>query len=468
MVRSPGAIMTTTAGLDFLLTGYEGSNEFGPVDPIAQVWRNTGSGFTNVTATVAPGLPGVTEGSVAWGDYDNDGRLDFLLTGWADSARIAQVWRNTGSGFVNVTATVAPGLPGVYYSSVAWGDYDNDGRLDFLLTGSTLLPSMYSGYISQVWRNTGSGFINVTATVAPGLPGVDYSSVGWGDYDNDGRLDFLLAGKTGPYSYSPFALQIWRNIGGNANTKPAPPSALGVTAAGAAVNLSWNPGSDAETPAAGLTYNLRVGTTPGGSDIVSPQADTNGLRRLTALGNAQQTVRIPLNSPLTGRFYWSVQAVDSAFAGSPFAPESSFTLWPMLGPDSGMVPADLNGDGLVNAADLGILLSRLNGNGTVNSSDFAAVLSRLNGNGAVAQADLDLVLSNYWPSSPWLQLTSVAGLGGTNVTFALTNSTAGAFSVEMSTNLADWEYLGPATPRYEFTDTNAPAAPQRSYRLRWP
>ena len=45
---------------------------------------------------------------------------------------IAQVWRNTGSGFSNINA----GLPGVYDSSVAWGDYDNDGRLDFLLTGN--------------------------------------------------------------------------------------------------------------------------------------------------------------------------------------------------------------------------------------------------------------------------------------------------------------------------------------------
>ncbi|MBI3867395.1 MAG: hypothetical protein HY299_02605 [Verrucomicrobia bacterium] len=57
---------------------------------------------------------------------------------------------------------------------------------------------------------------------------------------------------------------------------------------------------------------------------------------------------------------------------------------------------------------------------------------------------------------------------GTNVTFALTNSFVGAFSVEFTTNLVDWYFLGPATPRYLFTDTNAPALPQRFYRLRWP
>ena len=92
----------------------------------------------------------------------------------------------------------------------------------------------------------------------------------------------------------------------------------------------------------------------------------------------------------------------------------------------------------------------------------------LNGDGMVDQSELDAVLANYWPTSPWLYLTNLAGLGHTNVTFALTNSTAGAFSVLMSTNLTNWEYLGPATPRYQFTDTNAPASPRRYYRLRWP
>jgi hypothetical protein len=87
------------------------------------------------------------------------------------------------------------------------------------------------------------------------------------------------------------------------------------------------------------------------------------------------------------------------------------------------------------------------GDGNVDSSQFAAVVAN---HGMLTEADLDLVLSNYWPYSPWLYLTNMASLGGTNVTFALTNSTASAYSVLMSTNLADWEPLGlgPGTPRY--------------------
>src|SRR5947207_3446654 len=69
--------------------------------------------FTNVTATV--GLPQSGSTSVSWADYDNDGRLD-LLAG-------TTIWRNTEGGFTNVTASVAPGLAAGNRGS-AWVDYD--------------------------------------------------------------------------------------------------------------------------------------------------------------------------------------------------------------------------------------------------------------------------------------------------------------------------------------------------------
>ena len=320
--------------LDFLLTGWNAT-----LDPVAQVWRNTGSGFTNVTATVAPGLPGVRSSSVAWGDYDNDGWLDFLLTGDSNSVPIAQVWHNTGSGFTNVTATVAPGLPGVRGSSVAWGDYDNDGRLDFLLTGTD-----NAGFVAQVWKNTGNGFTNV---LIPGLPGVYISSVAWGDYDNDGRLDFLLTGYTG----SDRLAQVWRNIGSTANTLPTPPTGLAAAVSGSTVTLSWNPASDAETAAAGLTYNLRVGTTPGGFDVVSPYANpVTGFCRLPAMGQAGLGLSAEFSGLSPGFYYWSVQAVDSTFAGSPFAPEQQFVV--AIPPQVTTLPASglagLGGNAIVN------------------------------------------------------------------------------------------------------------------------
>src|SRR5262245_37242094 len=195
--------------LDFVLTGaFERSRT-------TSLWRNTGSGFSNVTAIVAPGLPGFDHTSVAWGDYDNDGRLDLFLTGQTNElgAGASQLWRNTGAGFTNVPI---PGLLGVIAGSVAWSDYDGDGRLDFLMTGLT--NGFGGGLISQLWRNTGSGFTNVPV---PGLPGVWLGSLAWGDYNNDGRPDFLLSGITKSAGTDSMC-QLWRNTGNGFTNLPLP------------------------------------------------------------------------------------------------------------------------------------------------------------------------------------------------------------------------------------------------------
>jgi alpha-tubulin suppressor-like RCC1 family protein len=97
-----------------------------------------------------------------------------------------------------------------------------------------------------------------------------------------------------------------------------------------------------------------------------------------------------------------------------------------------------------------------------------AVPGDLNGDGVISGDELSGVLSNYFSTSPWLYLTNVAGLGQSNVTFQLTNSLDGAFSVQVSTNLTDWQPLGSAIPFYKFQDTNAPGAPTRYYRLMRP
>ncbi len=219
-----------------------------------------------------------------------------------------------------------PGLPQVYHGSVAWGDYDNDGRLDFLITGTT--NGQASGAISQLWRNTGNCFTNVPI---PGLPQVAAGSVAWGDFDNDGRLDFLITGldnNNNPTS------QLWRNnLAVSSDAPPAAPAGLTAAASGTTVFLNWNAPADDHTPAAGLSYNLRIGTTPGASDVLAPMALTSGQRLLPALGNAQTgtSAFYDLSRLAPGStYYWSVQALDTSFAGSPFAAESQLTTGPLV------------------------------------------------------------------------------------------------------------------------------------------
>ena len=111
------------------------------------LYRNNGNGtFT----TVAAGFPGASDGSLAWGDADNDGKPDLLLTGrtasgswsgttWVDtSTLLLKVYKfNSGSSFTELGTGMFP----MAYSTAAWGDYDGDGRLDFVESGCSTMNS---------------------------------------------------------------------------------------------------------------------------------------------------------------------------------------------------------------------------------------------------------------------------------------------------------------------------------------
>jgi hypothetical protein len=114
--------------------------------------------------------------------------------------------------------------------------------------------------------------------------------------------------------------------------------------------------------------------------------------------------------------------------------------------------------------------------GVVSSPDLQAslppfptdVAGDLNGDGVVSQSELNQVYSNYLATSPYLLITNSTGLGQSNVNFTVSNGLISAYTVQTSTDLVNWVNLGPALPLYNFTDTNAPAAPQRFYRLVYP
>jgi hypothetical protein len=292
---------------DILLTGLDRGL------PTTQLWRNLGNGvFTNVIIN----LPGVENSAVGVGDFDNDGSLDILLSGFSTNGDyISQLWHNLGNDqFTNLNVALPPVLNG----ALPVGDFNNDGRPDFLVSGT--LPSGNS--ITQLFENQGDGaFTNVTAF----LPAVQFSGAAWGDSQNDGRLDLLLTGSEQPLGDEPIT-EIIKNDCAVTNTPPTAPTGLSSVASLTSVALSWHAATDAQTPSAGLTYNVRVGTVQGGFDVVCPQADVaTGWRRLPALGNAGERLFSFFNLP-PGTYYWSVQAVDSAFAGSPFASEAQFAV----------------------------------------------------------------------------------------------------------------------------------------------
>ncbi len=151
---------------------------------VGRLYRNNAQGaFTDTHVD----LPQLSNSSLAWADYDNDGDPDLAITGFSKQGPMAVILRNDGGKFVDIHA----GLIRVGGGSLAWGDYDGDGRVDLLLTGSWY--DFGQRCTTRLYRNAGNNRFVDTGLRAEG---VRYGSLAWADYDQDGDLDFAISGCT--------------------------------------------------------------------------------------------------------------------------------------------------------------------------------------------------------------------------------------------------------------------------------
>jgi hypothetical protein len=208
-------------------------------------------------------------------------------------------------------------LPDLKESAVAWGDFNNDGLPDVVIGGATLLftPSRQAG----IYVNNGAGQFNI---LSAGAPAVERARVACADFNGDGRLDVLIAGYTGTNRITRLLL----NNTAVGNTPPGAPANLTASLTSNGVTLAWAAASDAQTPASGLSYNVRITGPNGRPFVVSSAALSGGTRLLAAPGNAGANTNWSLGHLAlpTGDYTWSVQAIDSAFAGSAFSTNGTF------------------------------------------------------------------------------------------------------------------------------------------------
>jgi len=128
-----------------------------------------------------------------WIDYDQNGLLDLYLVNGA-ATRVyspkrplsSALYRNNGDGtFTDVTGKAGVGAEGLFGMGMTVGDYDNDGFPDLFVLG-------YGRCI--LYHNNGNGtFTDVTTRAGVENSGRWASSAAWFDYDNDGRLDLVIA-----------------------------------------------------------------------------------------------------------------------------------------------------------------------------------------------------------------------------------------------------------------------------------
>ena len=282
------------------------------------LYKNDGNGlFTDINAV----LPGVFGSSVDWGDYDNDGDPDLLLTG----SYASRIFRNDGNGIFTETSA---GLYGVSDGNAEWGDFDNDGDLDIVISGLQYVSYPAYFYAFKVYRNNGNGtFTDIFASL--------YSMWGkpiWGDFDNDGDLDIFIIGKYQEPSWN-YVSKLYRNNCTTPNTVPSKPTGLLTEIVGDSLYLSFPPSTDAETLQAALTYNIDIDQNS--AKYLSGMSDlTNGYRKIVKEGNLSYRTNYSIyvfsnlpqetqeNQEERRSISWKVQAIDNCFAGSGFAADS--------------------------------------------------------------------------------------------------------------------------------------------------
>ncbi len=276
-------------------------------------YENNNGSFTEQQLSIQ----GYSAGSIELGDYDDDGDPDILMMGYNDYLEPqAEIFRNDGDmNFAPIYAGLAP----VALGKATWGDIDNDGDLDCAVTGKL---SGCGVFATEVYENIGNDWFN---SLNAGITAAEYSYLAWGDYDNDSDLDLLLAGAD--YNGNHFT-KLYRNDMSLPNFLPEAPQNLSVDFTGDEVVFSWEPGSDQQTPAQGLTYNIRIGTDPAGCNNLSPMAHLNdGYRKLAIPGNTTQTTSWKIRGLEEGAtYYWSVQTIDHTYGASSFSEEMAFTV----------------------------------------------------------------------------------------------------------------------------------------------
>ena len=356
-------------------------------------------------------LPGLAYGNIKFADYDNDMDIDFFISGYDNYGSInGKIYRNDGDWtFTNINAK----LPKFQNGSAVWADYNGDGLQDLAILSDEL----------EIYKNNGDdNFIRVFHCLEFLDSYIEIKAI---DIDNNGDLEILAAatnellifdfygadsllisdriyikGLTGfdvadvnydkkpdilINTYGIYNMYMLYNKKQNNNLSPktpGEPEAYPNTPEYNSVTLSWSASLDDKIPAASLTYNLRVGTSSGGSDIMSAEINTSDSCLLIPRhGNVYTNTSWIIKDLDPGTYYWSVQAIDNNFNCSDLSKQDTFEILPPLTQSSYLlyggiiqdVPAvDLDTDNqldLVLSYKDTIKIYRMNG-GSFSVTDF--------------------------------------------------------------------------------------------------
>lgn len=204
--------------MDLYLVNGAATKVYTPKQPLrSALYRNNGDGtFTDVTQSAGVGADGLFGMGVAVGDYDNDGFPDLFVLGYD---RCILYHNNGNRTFTDVTARAKVQNRGLWASSAAWFDYDNDGRLDLIIANyvdwtpernfycgdqgpgmrAYCHPNVFHGQPAALYHNNGDGtFADASQSSGIGPKAANGLGVVTFDYNNDGWQDVFISNDAQP------------------------------------------------------------------------------------------------------------------------------------------------------------------------------------------------------------------------------------------------------------------------------
>ncbi|MCD8317742.1 MAG: VCBS repeat-containing protein [Paraprevotella sp.] len=213
------------------------------------------------------GISGAFQGQSTLADIDGNGTIDIISTGNGDNwSCLASIYYNTIADGIQTYRYVPETescILGASRANPLVVDLNADGRMDMVVNGE---PDDGSGFRTRIYYQDEAGKFKMDVSY-PVVPVNQDGGINMGDWNGDGNMDLIVGGYIGtlepdaPACYSS-PLRVYENRpeqnGLKSNTIPDAPDRISAEIQNDEMVITWNDGADTETPAAALRYNLFV------------------------------------------------------------------------------------------------------------------------------------------------------------------------------------------------------------------